>query len=267
MLLAWPGRAVAHEPIFGIGPRVIWKDGFGFEIAYGRERSGPFDTSSLEYELLYGITPDLAVTVAVPQVLSRRTVAGAGAGIGDVGVRLKWRFFRRDVRGGVYHAAVIAGLELPTAATAPVRLGSGTRDALLGLAAGFEGRRWLWFASARYKRNGRTDAGVDVGDATLLDAAIGVRPVRTAYRKPDTVVMAELNYRSGDPWRSGSAVVPNTGGKVLFLSAGVWFTYRNHAFKPGLQVPVYTSLNGIQERPDWRLVLAYEIHLDGVLGR
>ena len=31
-------NAAAHEPIFGLGPRPIWKGGFGFETELERER-------------------------------------------------------------------------------------------------------------------------------------------------------------------------------------------------------------------------------------
>ena len=79
--------------------------------------------------------------------------------------------------------------------------------------------------------------------------------------------MAELNYQSVGVAKQDGITLPGTGGDVLYLSAGVWLTYRNHAFKPGIQIPVYTGLNGSQPKPDWRVVFAYEVHTGSLFGR
>jgi len=270
-----PARVLAHEPIFGVGPRVIWKDGLGLQIQLDRQeeelprQEGKDDREEawvINYEVLYGLTANQAITLAIPHVLDRRTATAQNGGIGDLLLRYKGRFDRRDVPGGVYHASVLAGVELPTGARdGPLPTGSGTYDVMGGLAAGYEGR--LVFGAGRYKRNGTSDAGVDIGNGLIADAAVGFRPVRTAYRRPDTVVMAELNYQSlGRAQREG-IVVPNTGRNVLYLSAGVWLTYRNHAFKPGIQLPVHTDDRGGASRPDWRFVVAYEVHTGSLFGR
>ncbi len=271
----------AHEPIFGVGPRVIWKDGLGLQIQLDRqeeerprqdERRDGQDTRDeawmLNYQVLYGLTANQAITLEVPYVLERRTATAQGGGVGDIGLRYKGRFYRRDVPGGVAHASVLAGVEFPTGKReGPVPTGSGTYDVTGGLTAGSEGRRWLLFGAGRYKRNGTNGVGLDVGNALIADAAIGFRPVRTAYSRPDTVVMAELNYQSLGHARQDGLVVPDTGRNVLFLSAGVWLTYRNHAFKPGIQIPVHTSERGDGSRPDWRFVVAYEVHTGSLFGR
>lgn len=267
----------AHEPIFGVGPRVIWKDGLGLQIQLDRqEEERPHqdgqDTRetawTLNYQILYGLTANQAITLEVPYVLKRRTATAQDGGVGDIGLRYKGRFYRHDVPGGVAHASVLAGVEFPTGEReGPVPTGSGTYDVTGGLTAGYEGRRWLLFGAGRYKRNGTNVVGLDVGNALIVDAAIGFRPIRTDYLRPDTVVMAELNYQSLGRARLDGIVVPDTGRDVLFLSAGVWLTFRNHAFKPGVQVPVYTGGGAEASRPDWRLVVAYEVHTGSLFGR
>ena len=218
--------------------------------------------------MLYGLTVNQAITLEVPYVLERRTATAQDGGVGDIGLRYKGRFYRRDVPGGVVHASVLAGVEFPTGKREGlVPTGSGTYDVTGGLAAGYEGRRWLVFGAGRYKRNGTNEAGVDIGNALIADAAVGFRPVRTAYLRPDTVVMVELNYQSLGRARRDGLVVPNTGRDVLFLSTGVWLTYRNHAFKPGIQIPVHTGERGEGSRPDWRFVVAYEVHTGSLFGR
>ena len=270
--------AAAHEPIFGIGPRVIWKDGLGLQVTLDRERQRETtrarhgeqneEVCAIDYEFLYGLTANQAITVEVPHILQSTSPRGSNAGIGDILLRYKGRFYRRDVLGGVYQASVLAGVELPTGEHGvSLATGSGTYDLLAGVAADYEGRRWLIFGAGRYKHNGTTAENVDVGDALIVDAAVGFRPVRTPYLAPDTVVMVELNYHSRGRGRRRGALMPDTGREVLFLSAGVWLTYRNHAFKPGIQVPIFSDVNGNQPRPAWRAVFSYEVHTGGLFGR
>lgn len=268
VLSAGASPAVAHEPIFSVGPRTIWLDGLGLEVELEREHVGSEEVWALHYEALYGVTENQAFTLEVPQVLEKRTPGGSNAGFGDVLLRYKWRFFRKDVPGGAYQAAVMGGVELPTGESgAELSTGSGTTDVLVGASADWEGRRWLLYGTGRYKRNGTDELGVDVGDTTMLDAAVGLRPIKTGYLEPDTVVMAELNYESHDRWRQDGIELRDTGGDLLFVSIGTWITYRNHAFKPGIRIPLFTDLHGVQEEPDWVAVLAYEVHVGSLLGR
>lgn len=268
MLLPGAPLARAHEPIFSVGPRTIWLDGLGLEVELEREHVGSEEVWALHYEALYGVTEDHAFTLEVPQVLDVETPAGSNDGFGDVVLRYKWRFLRRDVPGGTWQAAVMGGVELPSGDSgAEPSVGSGTTDVFVGASADWEGRRWLLFGTGRYKRNGTDGRDVDLGDVTKLDVAVGFRPVKTGYMEPDTVLMAELNYESHGRWRQGGIDIPDTGGDLLFLGVGTWITYRNHAFKPGIQIPLHTDLSGAQDEPDWAAVFAYEIHIGSLFGR
>lgn len=60
-------------------------------------------------------------------------------------------------------------------------LGTGTTDTILGLAYGYEGRKWYRRASLRYRRKGENDAGPRRGDKTLFDLLGGIRPSLTGY--------------------------------------------------------------------------------------
>ena len=105
-------------------------------------------------------------------------------------IRSKYRFYRNDVPGGVFHAAVMVGAEFPTGAS---DLGSEATDVFAGLSGAFEGRRWLVFATGRYRVNTNGSSDIKRGNVFLYDAAVGLRPVKTGYYQPDLVLMAELN--------------------------------------------------------------------------
>ncbi len=112
----------AHEPIFGIGPHVVFRGGIGIETEIEMERaSGAGEVERdvvLHTEILYGVTEDFAVTLAVPSVLRREYEIGAGlessSGLGDVSLRAKYRFWRHDSPGTQDSAALVFGAKLPT---------------------------------------------------------------------------------------------------------------------------------------------------------
>ncbi len=55
-LLATP-TAYAHDPVFGVGPHLIYKDGFEVHLGAHREKSSERETET-ELELKYGVTGD-----------------------------------------------------------------------------------------------------------------------------------------------------------------------------------------------------------------
>ena len=249
-----PGEAFRHEPIFGVGPRTIWKNGFGLEVGLDRDKSRREESWGLEYHAIYGLTSNWAVTAETHQVLDQSE--SGDTGLGDLLLRTKYRFYRNDVPGGVFHAAVMGGVELPTGATS---LSSESTDFFAGLSGAFEGRRWLVFATGRYRVNTKGTNDVKRGNVFLYDVALGLRPVKTGYYRPDLVLMAELNGQVfGEREVQGRAVEGSSGDRLL-AGFGAWVTYRNWAFKPGMQVPVYTNLNGGDL--DYRFVVAVEFHI------
>lgn len=250
-----PGDIAKHEPIFGLGPRTIWAGGYGLEIGLDRDKSKREESWGLDYHVLYGLTANWSATAEIHQVL-----AGSGedaAGLSDLTVRSKYRFFRNDVPGGVYHAAVLGGVELPTA-TGGLSAGAST-DGFAGLSGAYEGRRWLLFLTGRYRVNSEGADNVTPGNVFLYDAALGIRPVLTGYYQPDVVLMGELNGQVfGTREREGVDVEGSAGDRLL-AAFGAWITYRNWAVKPGIQVPVYDDLPG--SSLDYRFVFAVEFHM------
>ena len=56
--LAIAGPAFAHDPIFGAGPHVLFKDGVEFHIGADQEKAGSERGTKVETQLKYGITGD-----------------------------------------------------------------------------------------------------------------------------------------------------------------------------------------------------------------
>lgn len=268
VMLIQINSAFAHEPIFGLGPHVIYKGGVGVEVEIDGARSSSNQETerelAIDTEIIYGITSDLAATLVLPGILDKleknATENRSSAGFGDVSLRLKYRFWRQDSPGTQDSAAIILGGKFPTGnENKNPKLGSGSTDFLFGLAAARESRRWYYFGDFRYRLNTKNNQ-FKAGDKIFADAAIGIRPWLTEYLEPDWVFLVETNWETQQRNELFGQDVSDSGGNLLFVSPGFFLTYRNWAVKGGVQVPVYQNLNGNQPEVDYRFALGVEIH-------
>jgi hypothetical protein len=175
------------------------------------------------------------------------------SGLGDMVLRSRYRFLRLDTPGLQRSAAVLGQVKFPTGDDHRTpRLGSGSTDFVGGLLYGHESRRWYYNLAARYRLNTEGGGGLEKGDKQFLDMVGGVRPVLTGYLEPDAVVFLELNWENAGRDRLHGADVADTGGWELFLSPGLFATYRNVALRTGVQIPIARGLDGKQASSDYR---------------
>ncbi len=260
----WSMPVFAHGPLFSAGPETIWKDGKEVSLGYHEERaSGAAETErgrELFLELQYGVTADWQISVELPYVWQEGD-GSSSDGTGDIILGTKYQFFLQNFPGGQNKASVFGKVILPTGGDDKLpRIGSGSTDFLLGLAAGHEGRRWYAFADARYRFNGRGEGGLQKGDKLFLDLVGGVRPVLSEYDEPDTVFMLELNWERARRDRRDGVALADSGGWELFISPVVWWTYGQYALKGGVQIPIAEGLNGSQPASDYRMRLEAVYH-------
>ncbi|VAW74178.1 secreted protein [hydrothermal vent metagenome] len=258
-LIAAPVQA--HDPVFGIGPHVLYKGGIEVASEVDTGKKGNQRETELGLELTYGLTGDWAAGVDLPYRFSKGGSEDA-SGTADVSVFTKYRFWRFDTLGAQESAAILAKVKFANGdedKTPPV--GSGSTDAILGLSYGYESRKWYRWASVRYRRNGENDDRLRRGDKLLVDLVGGIRPKPTGYLRPDTVWLLELNAEYGQRAEFRGSSLPNTGGKELFVSPGIFWTLRNFAVKAGVQIPVASNLHGNQNNSDYRARLILEWHL------
>ena len=65
--------------------------------------------------------------------------------------------------------------------------------------------------------------------------------------------MLEVNGEWRDKTEVGGGKDGNTGGNVIFASAGLRWGYGDWATHLSIATPVYEDLNGTQSEPEWRL--------------
>jgi hypothetical protein len=255
------GVAWAHDPVFGVGPHVLYKGGVEVATELHLEKAGDERETELGLELVYGLTGDWAAGIELPYAWEQDG-ADSGHGTGDVSLFTKYRFWRHDTLGVQESAAVLLKVKIDTGdEDATPALGSGTTDTVLGFTYGFESLTWYRWASLRYRRNGENSAGLRRGDRILFDLAGGWRPTPPSYYKPDTVWLLELNGEYGRRAELNGAELPGSGGTEWFLSPGIFWTSRNFAVKAGVQIPIASDLDGGREKADYRAKLLFEWHL------
>ena len=249
--------AWAHDPIFGIGPHVLFKQGVETALELESAQAGDSSEQGMAFHGSYGLTGDWAIGIELPYQFVDENGASE-SGNGDVALLTKYRFWRKDTLGLQQSAAVLLKVITDTASDG---LSKGATDSILGLTWGYEGRTWYRWVSGRYRFNGKNAAGVDRGDKFLLDFVGGYRPNLTSYREPDTVWLLELNGEFGQSAELGGVELSDSGGSEWFISPGIFWTTRNFAIKAGLQLPLAENLNGNQPASDYRARVSFEWHM------
>lgn len=244
--------AHGHEPLFGLGPHTVGQYSWALESELEHGHGGWAN----HYELIYGIKPDLAITAALPYLLSSEERT---AGFGDLVLRGKYRFLRRDVRNASSAFALHWGIKFSTGNELEGR-GTGSSDYFVGLSFGRESRRHYAFADIRYLVTG-TVADLNRGNVLNIDAAYGVRPWQLEYLQPDAVFLVEVLAETAGKNSLTGREDPNSGGFLFSVAPGILFSYRNIMLKGGVKIPVFENLNGIQEKPDAEIVFAIELHM------
>ena len=244
--------ASAHEPIFGLGPHTTFQYGYALGMEFERSELGWANNM----ELLYGVTPDWAVTLVAPYLFSDD---GRSAGFGDLIVRTKYRFYRKDMLGASRQAALHAGIKFPSG-DVEKGLGAGVTDYFVGASFGYESRRHYFFSGVRYHVNG-TYNGFDRGNAFRFNLAYGIRPWKLEYKQPDPVFILEVNGFSLGQSRFNGDIIRDSGGGALSVGPGFLFSYRNVMLKAGASIPVLEKFNNSTAKATTEYVLAIEMHM------
>lgn len=251
----------AHDPVFGLGPHVLFKGGMEVAVDILKKQSSDnqdtTDVSELGLELTYGLTGDWAAGIDIPFIEQSDTTTHKD-GQGDLTLFTKYRFWRDDGPG--LQQSMALALKLKTD-TADSNIGTGTTDGVVGLSYGYEARKWYRWAALRYRFNGENEFGLRRSNKTLLDLVVGIRPYQTGYKKPDTVWLLELNGELSERAELSGVPLSNTGGTEWFVSPGIFWTLRNFAIKAGAQLPISDNLKGNQKMSDYRLKLVLEWHI------
>ncbi len=90
-MLVVMSQAYAHDPVFGLGPHVLYKGGVEIAPEARTAKQGDNKASELELELTYGLTGDWAVGVDLPYAF-RDSDGNRNSGTGDAALFTKVNF-------------------------------------------------------------------------------------------------------------------------------------------------------------------------------
>lgn len=253
-------NASAHDPIFGIGPHVLFKDGIELHANISQGKKFTEKATKQAFSVKYGITGNWAVGIDLPyqQIDQNNETVN---GLGDIKVNTKYRFWRNDSLAVQESAAVLLNIKLDSGNH---NVSTNTIDTLVGFAYGYESLKWYRWSSIRYRFNQNLKQKsqiVERGNRLFIDFSIGYRAKVNGYRDPDMVYMLELNGEFSQNNKLNQVDIINTGDNKWFISPGFMWTLRNMAIKGGVQLPIYNQLDNAQTNNDYRVKLSVEWHL------
>ncbi len=228
--------------------------------------------------LQYGLRNNLQIGVAVPYVVDQSESLldeTSSAGVGDLELLGKWRFYRWDARGVSINTSLITSLSLPTGEDDRTenglelepdeQLGSGGIDPSFGLAITPEPGRWRFNAAILHQVRTDTDGDHDrLGSSWFAELAIGNRFWLEAY--PGPFMRADVFVHWFDEARDhvGGAFVLNSGGGFSSggerVTAGAKWAFRPRPsldFQLSGEVPIWRDVNGPQLADDWSVQFSF----------
>jgi hypothetical protein len=208
----------------------------------------------------YGLSNRLMLSISLPYVFNRITQAPdefriTGLGDPEVLALLHLGSFFNNKIG----LAASAGIRLPFGKTDSYdnngflvqphdQIGSGAAAGIVGLQLNYLNKIVPIFLSGSFEVNGASNRGLRHGDVVRLNLAAQ----RRLAGNWDAII--ELNTRNAESDRQSAAVIPHSGGKIIYLSPGVRIKLGSGlSFRGQVQTPVVKKLNGVQnEKTNFR---------------
>lgn len=193
---------------------------------------------------------------------------GDAEGIGDARLFGQYRFIKNESKK--HSAAAIFGIKIPTGNTnersseekyeAELQPGSGSWDPFVGLAYSKQLNKLEFDTNATYQLVTEGTQDTDLGNFVGVNTALSYRMKsghdhhdKHSYLQWDLIV--ELNGEWREKEDIDGATNDDSGGLVVFASPGVRVSSNNGLSAAlALGVPVIEDLNGLQSKPQYRLI-------------
>lgn len=275
----------------GISSQYIQYEDFSRRELEGFAAVGIEEVHSTNYAVVttigleYGVTDRFSVRLVAPYI--QRTDIREGEledgapeahrlgdveGFGDLTLIGKYLLIQQSD----LQLSVMAGAQLPTGHTheraddgsrfeQEFQPGSGATRAILGLAMAKTYGTFTWHSSLTYTFADRGSQDTKLGEVLTYDVGVSYRLGQGPHVHDDGTferhaaldLILEINGEWQENEEVGSAVDPNSGGNLLFVSPGVRYLSAqgwNAALSVG--IPVSDNLKGRQNDPEPRLFLS-----------
>lgn len=221
-----------------------------------------------------GATPRLAIFAIVP--IARKSMAIStpmgritrdSTGLGDVVTFARYTLYKVDTADSTFRIAPFGGLKLPTGNTGesdaigrlprPLQPGSGSWDALGGVAVTFQTKQWELDADTGFRKNTEWD-GFRFGDELFGDLSFQYRvwPRQLGGGVPAFLfAVIETNLVSQARHRIADIRDPDSGGTRWDVDLGLQYVTTSFILEGIVQLPVVDEPRGAGLRSDFRLMV------------
>lgn len=220
-----------------------------------------------------GATPRLAVFAVMPIARKAMTISTPAGrvtrdttGLGDIVTFARYTVYQADAADSTFRIAPFGGLKLPTGDTdvsdglgrlpRPLQPGSGSWDALGGLAVTFQTKQWELDADAGFRKNTEAD-GFRFGDELFADVSFQYRvwPRQLGGGVPAFLfAVVETNLVSQGRDRIAGIGDPDSGVRRWDLDAGLQYVTTRFILEAIVQVPVMDEPRGAGLGSDFRVM-------------
>lgn len=228
-------------------------------VAQAERGNDRVEETTAETVLGYGMTPDLAVFVAVPWV-DREFEPAVGenrgaSGIGDMRAFARYTLVKRDQRGQTLRIAPFVGVELPTGKDRVMDLtgllppglqpGSGSLDVFGGAVASLASTEWnldgqlVW--QENREANARARGDVFKADFSLQKRLLPAEP--SANTRGWLFGGLELNYINERRSRLAGVPEAGSGKERLFLTPVLQYSQTRWMAEVAVQIPVTQNID------------------------
>lgn len=212
---------------------------------------------------IFGIIPIVNKSMKVMTPIGRMTRDSTG--LGDIVTFARYTIYAVDVAESTFRVAPFGGLKMPTGDSdasdafgqlpRPLQPGSGSWDALGGLAVTFQTKQWELDADVGYKKNAEAD-GYRFGDEFSTDLSFQYRvwPRQLSTGVPAFLfAVVETNLISQGRHEVAGTRDPDSGGSRWDVDLGLQYVTTHFIVEGIAQMPAVDQPHGTGLRNDFRL--------------
>jgi hypothetical protein len=232
-------------PFIAFGENVINKGQFQAYLFGDYFRGASQHTADALPYLVYGLTDNSSLLVAVPIAASYRQGSNTSHGVEDATIQYEYAFYTTSTKTYEAQATIVAGINLPTgSADSNPPTGTGAPSYFIGTTYNRTYNHWLGFVSPGATIT-TTRNGTRYGNQFLYQFGVG-HDIASVASQWLLTGMLEADGLYSKKNQINGFTDQNSGGNVIYLTPSLFYARHNLILQAGVGVPCVQHLNGSQ---------------------